>query len=217
MRRPSFLPAIIPLILVLVALQVLAQTGSRTSLPSRIHGQVRYSVGGAPVDHALVRLQSFRGGVVAEITTDRTGNFVFTGLVPDQYTVIVRLPGFREEQRHVDLDIAKSEYVLVQLSSDASTAVPSRNSSPGIVSANASSEARAEFDQGRSELIDHKNIDRAIQHLEKAVALSPNFFEAQLLLGTSSRRWPKPIGNNLTVGCYEDREQSWRISLRPVL
>jgi cytochrome c-type biogenesis protein CcmH/NrfG len=185
MLRPRFTVAVAPLILVVVASQILAQRGSRAiSLPVQVHGQVRYSVGGAPVDHALVRLQSFRGGVVAELTTDRTGKFTFTGLVPDQYTVIVRLPGFKEEQRHVDLDTANSEYVLVELSSDSATATP-RQSSSRIVSANTSSEAQREFDQGRTELIDNKNIDRGILHLEKAVALSPNFFEAHLFLGTA--------------------------------
>ena len=186
MLRPLFTVAVLPLILVLVAFEVSAQMSSRTvSLPRQVHGQVRYSVGGAPVDHALVRLQSFRGGVVAETTTDRTGKFIFTGLVADQYTVIVRLPGFKEEQRHVDLDTANSEYVLVQLSSDRSTSAVSTHSSGRVVNANASPEAQAEFDQGRTELIENKEIDRGILHLEKAVAFSPNFFEAQLLLGTA--------------------------------
>jgi cytochrome c-type biogenesis protein CcmH/NrfG len=185
MLRLLFAAAVAPLILVLVTSQGLAQRGSRTiSLPVQVHGQVRYSVGGAPVDHAFVRLQSFRGGVIAEITTDRTGKFTFTGLVPDQYTIIVRLPGFKEEQRHVDLDTATSEYVLVQLSPDNVPAASPPNSSR-IVRANVSPEAQDEFDQGRADLIDNKNIDRGVQHLEKAVVLSPNFFEAQLLLGTA--------------------------------
>jgi len=185
MLRPLFTSAIAPLILAVIASEVLAQTTSRRiSLPVQVHGEVRYAIGGAPVDHALVRLQSFRGGVVEEITTDRTGKFTFTGLVPDQYTVSVRLPGFKEEQRHVDLDTANSEYVLVQLSSDTSTTVASRRTSARIVNANASPQAQDEFDQGRTELVDNKDIDQGILHLEKAVALSPNFFEAQLLLGT---------------------------------
>lgn len=181
-----FLCLFVALILIAIASQVLAQKGSRSvSLPAQIHGQVRYASGGAPVDHALVRLQSFRGGVVSEITTDRTGKFSFTGLVPDQYTVIVRLPGFSEEQQHVDLDTAPSQYVLIQLSADTSAAAASPRGSTRIVNANASPEAQAEFDRGRTELIDNKDIDRSVTHLEKAVELSPNFLEAQLLLGTA--------------------------------
>ena len=186
MHRPLFTTAIAPLILFAFASQILAQMSSRPiSLPVQVHGQVRYSIGGAPVDHALVRLQSFRGGVIEEITTDRTGKFTFTGLVPDQYTVIVRLPGFKEEQHHVDLDTAKSEYVLVQLSSDTSVPVASPRGSARILNADVSSEAQVEFNRGRTELVDNKDIDRGILHLKKAVALSPNFFEAQLLLGTA--------------------------------
>jgi len=186
MFQPRFTSAILPLILIAIASQVLAQRGSHpVSLPAQVHGQVRYASGGAPVDHALVRLQSFRGGVVSETTTDRTGKFSFTGLVPDQYTVIVRLPGFREEQQHVDLDTATSEYVLIQLSADTSAPAASPRGSNKIVDANASPEAQAEFDRGRTELIDNKNIDRSIPHLEKAIELSPKFLEAQLLLGTA--------------------------------
>jgi len=185
MLRPLFTVAVAPLILVMLVSQASAQRSSRqTSLPAQVHGQVRYSVGGAPVDHALVQLQSFRGGVVAELTTDRTGKFAFTGLVPDQYTVIVRLPGFKEEQRHIDLNTANSEYVLVDLTSDRSPPASRRNSSK-VVNVNTSPEAQEEFEQGRAELIDNKDIDRAILHLEKAVELSPNFFEARLLLGTA--------------------------------
>ena len=186
MFRPRFTSANVLLILIAVTSPVLAQRGSRpVSLPAQVHGQVRYVNGGAPVDHALVRLQSFRGGVVSEITTDRTGKFSFTGLVPDQYTVIVRLPGFREEQQHVDLDTANSQYVMVQLSADTSAPAVSPRGSTRTVNANASPEAQAEFDRGRTELIDNKNINRSIPHLEKAVELSPNFLEAQLLLGTA--------------------------------
>ena len=185
MFLPRFTSAIVPLILIAITSPVLTQKGSPVSLPAQVHGQVRYASSSAPVDHALVLLQSFRGGVVSETTTDRTGKFSFTGLVPDQYTVIVRLPGFREEQQHVDLDTATSEYILVQLSADASTPAASPRGSNRIVDANASPEAQAEFDRGRIELIDNKNIDRSIPHLEKAIELSPNFLEAQLLLGTA--------------------------------
>lgn len=177
---------ILALVLLVPFCGVLAQKGSHpVSLPAQVHGQVRYASGGAPVDHALVRLQSFRGGVVSETTTDRTGKFSFTGLVPDQYTVVVRLPGFREEQQHVDLDTANSEYVLVQLSPDTSAPAALPRGSTKIINANASPEAQAEFDRGRTELIDNKDINRSIAHLEKAVELSPNFLEAQLLLGTT--------------------------------
>ncbi len=186
MSRPLFTAAIMQLVLGLFAFQVLAQSGARqSSLPLQIHGQVRYTNGGAPVDHALVRLQSFRGGVVSEITTDRTGKFMFTGLVPDQYVVVVRLPGFKEEERHVDLNTASSEYVLVQLSADPVPPTASRRGSAKVVSANVSSEAQNEFDQGRTALIDNRDLDHCILHLEKAVELSPNFFDALLLLGTA--------------------------------
>ena len=74
-----------------------AQRAPSTSpIPLQIHGQVRYATGGKPAELILVRLESFRGGVEGEVTTDRSGKFNFSGLNPDLYVVSVRTSGFRE-------------------------------------------------------------------------------------------------------------------------
>src|SRR5215510_7182693 len=67
-----------------------------------IHGQVRFTDGGAPADNVLVRLESYDGGgSVSEAFTDRLGKFRFTGLQPAQYSIRVRQEGFRDAQQTV--------------------------------------------------------------------------------------------------------------------
>lgn len=49
-----------------------AQRAPSTSpIPLQIHGQVRYATG-EPAELIRVRLESFRGGVEGEVTTDRS-------------------------------------------------------------------------------------------------------------------------------------------------
>lgn len=45
---------------------------STSPIPVQIHGQVRYATGGEPAELIRVRLESFRGGVEGEVTTDRS-------------------------------------------------------------------------------------------------------------------------------------------------
>src|SRR6185436_4938207 len=55
---------------------------SPSSVVSRdIHGQIRFSEGGAPAQNILVRLESYDGGgSLSEVFTDPSGKFRFSGL-----------------------------------------------------------------------------------------------------------------------------------------
>src|SRR5215831_14347541 len=95
-RSTAFVP------LLFFSITVLAQRPPRvTSLPIQVNGQVRYAQGGRPAETVLVRLESFGGGIVGEVTTDRSGKFQFTGLAPELYIVSVRVAGFKEVQQQV--------------------------------------------------------------------------------------------------------------------
>src|ERR1044072_6473071 len=80
-----------------------------------ITGQVRFANGGTPVENIIVRLDRFSGGYVGEERTDRLGKFRFTGLAAEQYVVSVRMPGYRDVQRQVELVTSASEYLQLQL------------------------------------------------------------------------------------------------------
>src|SRR5215213_3793958 len=88
-----------------------------TPFPVRrtINGQVRFAQGGAPAENIIVRLDRFGGGYVGEERTDRLGKFRFTGLAAEQYVVSIRMPGYQEVQRQVQLETSPSDYLQLQL------------------------------------------------------------------------------------------------------
>ena len=164
--------------------------GQRTPRPNgvqwQVHGQLRYAQGGRPAEFILVRLESFRGGLAAETTTDRSGRFTFTGIGPDLYIVSVRVTGFKEIQQQVDLRTDMTDYVQLQLvSEEKNVPVDSTPKRAAVVDANVPQAARSEFEKGRHDILQGNNLNKGIVHLENAVRLYPQYLEALLLLGTA--------------------------------
>jgi thioredoxin-like negative regulator of GroEL len=174
-----------------------AQRSSRPmSLPVQVHGQVRYAAGARPAEFVMVRLESFRGGLVGEVITDRSGKFMFTGLLADLYIVTIRTPGYNEVQQEVDLRTQPSDYVMFQLvaKKGSSGLPPAPPRSGAVVDASVPAPARAEFEKGRDELLQRNNTDEGIAHLEKALSLYPKYLQAKLLLAAAymdKKEWTK--------------------------
>jgi Flp pilus assembly protein TadD len=169
-----------------------------SSIQLHIHGQVRYAPGARAAEFVLVRLESFRGGVIAEVQTDRTGKFIFTGLGPELYIVSIRTPGYKEVQQQVDLSTQPSDYVQFQLVAEDPKIVPASSTKrPGVVDANVPTKAREEFEKGRDALLQTNNLNEGILHLQKAVTIYPKYLEALLMLGTAymdTHDWPNAEG-----------------------
>jgi tetratricopeptide (TPR) repeat protein len=158
-----------------------------------IQGQVRFAQGGAPAEKVLVRLEGFGSGVNGQMLTDSSGKFRFSGLGQAQYVVTVRAPGYREARQNVDLQTTPRAYLQFQLVPEKTEPIAPAGSA-ATININIPPEARKEFEQGRTILLEEKNAEKAIPHLEKAVNLYPNFAEAHLLLGTAyldGKQWEK--------------------------
>src|SRR5262245_45558962 len=83
MSRSTLLPLLlVSVVLFALSLSALAQGARPVPGGYSISGQVRLAQGGAAAELALVSLESFRGGVVAQVQTDRTGKFRFPNLTP---------------------------------------------------------------------------------------------------------------------------------------
>lgn len=181
-------------ILFLSAFSALAQqAGHSTTEPIEIRGQIRYT-GNAPADNVLVRLESLAGGYVGEERTDRLGKFRFASLLPIQYILNIRHPGYQEIRREVNLVMVPSDYIQLQLVPDNPGSRGATIFSSKLVDANVPAEARKEFEKGELALLNHKKIDEGISHLEKAIQIYPRFIEAQLRLGTAymdRHQWDK--------------------------
>jgi Flp pilus assembly protein TadD len=179
------------LLISLGVVSAVAQVHS-ASEPIEISGQIRFASNGTPVPNIVVRLEALSGGLVNEEVTDRLGKFRFSSLSPVQYFVTVRLPGYREVRREVNLIMQSSDFVQIQLVPESSdTETPLRNTK--VLDAHVPPEARGEFEKGETALEKNK-LTEGILHLEKAIAIYSNFPEAQIELGTAymdAKEWNK--------------------------
>ncbi len=159
---------------------------SPTSVTVEINGQVRFTMGGAPAQQVLVRLESYDGGgSISEVFTDRLGKFRFTGLQPAQYSVRARQAGYRDAQQTVDMTTTSRGLVYLQLAPETSTSPP--KTITGTIDANVPAAAQKEFDRGVVALTEggKNKIAFAARCFEKAISLYPKFVEARLKLGTA--------------------------------
>ncbi|HYK22540.1 MAG TPA: tetratricopeptide repeat protein [Pyrinomonadaceae bacterium] len=187
MFRPVLYSVMLAIVICSASALVYGQRVPRpTSVQLQVHGQIRYAQDGRPAEFILVRLESFRGGLVAETTTDRNGRFTFIGIASELYIVSVRVPGFNEIQEQVDLRTQVSDYVQLQLVAEVrNVRVQPAAKRPAVVDANVPQAARTEFEKGRHAVLEEKNLDKGILRLENATRLYPQYLEALFLLGTA--------------------------------
>jgi tetratricopeptide (TPR) repeat protein len=147
-----------------------------------ITGQVRLPDGRATANDVPVRLEMYGGGLIDHGTTDSVGRFRFTRLRRAQYTVVVRVPGYREERQSVDISVVGRAHVILQLAAD--PAAPRRGPAAEVVDATVPPAARDEFEKGLAAASEKKSR-QAVAHFEKAVQLHPNFFAAHAALAAA--------------------------------
>lgn len=152
-------------------------------------GHVRLSETGLPANRIPIRLERFGGGLVDQIDTDGSGRFRFANLQRGFYKVILNVPGFRPSQQDADLQVNFRAVLIFELTAEDSRAFALID----VIDARAPAEAREAMARGRTAL-GKKSYQESITHLQKAVFLYPEFYEAHLLLGTAfldSRDWKK--------------------------
>src|ERR1041385_5374431 len=172
MCRTALYSVMIAIVICSASAVMVGQRVPRPSSVYNIHGQIRYAQGGRPAEFVLVRLESFRGGLIGETTTDRAGRFTFAGLAPELYIVSVRVVGFNEIQQQVDIRTQVSDYVLLQLVAEEKNApVSSTAKHAAVVDVNVPGAARSEFEKGQHAIFQAHNLDKGITHLQNAVRL----------------------------------------------
>jgi tetratricopeptide (TPR) repeat protein len=162
---------------------------SASANATEIVGQVRIAATMLPASRVPIRLERFGGGLVDQIDTDATGRFRFSNLPRGYYRVILNVPGYRPAQQDADLQVVFRASLLFELATE--------NTGPAVlldvIDARAPAPAREELIRGRTAL-SKKLYPEAIDHLQKAVDVYPDFYEAHLLLGTAlldGREWVK--------------------------
>ncbi len=151
----------------------------------QIQGTVRYGPAQRTAIGVLVRCSGTGG--TNEHLTDPNGRFYFR-VSPGHYDCSVRVPGFIEERRSVDLiDTQSSEFMDFRLREESDNRSPGTGASAQPAEPNIPGKAREEFDKGAAAIALGKkeNLEEGVIHLEKAVALYPQYLQAQLMLGTT--------------------------------
>lgn len=185
-RPPIFLACL------MIAIPVFAQRDRDAFTPGpsfEISGQVHTDNG--PARNVAVRLERFGGGIVDQMSTDNGGRFRFAGMVRGYYNVVVEAPGFRVASQTADLQVLFKMFLMFELSRV--TAPQPADGLSNVIDARIPEPARVEYAKALS-AIGAKKAGDAIRHLKKAVGIYPEFFEAQLTLGTSYmdvRAWEK--------------------------
>jgi Tfp pilus assembly protein PilF len=162
-----------------------------TASPSsfEVTGEVKLAETGLPIGSIPIRLERFGGGIVDQIDSDSRGRFRFPNLPRGYYRVVINAPGYRQMQQEADLQVIFRAHLVFDLISDKSGA--SNVITNEVIDAKASPQAREELMRARQALA-KKDTDGAIAHLEKAILIYPDFFEAHLLAGTArmdKREW----------------------------
>lgn len=129
-----------------------------------------------------VRLERFSGGVIDQVNTDARGRFRFANLQRGYYKVIINAPGYAPAQQEADLTLLVKTYMVFTLAPAEKDAA--RHGSSEVIDARVPPNARDEYVRGRDALA-HRNHAEAITHFQKATSIYPQFFDAQLLLGTA--------------------------------
>lgn len=167
-----------------------AQVAPRSNFSLQVNGQVRYNESNTPADNVLVRIESFTGGLVGQVMTDRTGKFSFNGLQPQQYIVTIHSPGYIDVRENVNLATSSSSYINALLIQDRTSILANNRAniislSPSVIDASVPAEAKAEFTKGKALLDQGKKekITESLQYFEKALQIYPKFLDAQLWLG----------------------------------
>ena len=183
-------------LLMLAAVSVYAQrdrdTYSANNQTFEVSGQVNLAGANSVARDLPVRLERFSGGVIDQVNTDARGRFRFGNLQRGYYKVIINAPGFAPAQQDADLTLLAKAYLVFTLSASESIKT-THVSITDVIDARIPPSARDEFDRGR-EALARRNTAEAIAHFQKAASIYPEFFEAQLLLGTAFmdvRDWQK--------------------------
>ena len=177
----------------LTAFAVPSQLSAQPNQLGKIIGNLRVVRGDFPAIPVLVSLE-MRGTPVTKVFCDDQGRFGFYALVANSYRVSVEDDAYEPASETTDVNPAVSPVNIVQLNlipRAKKNSMPERveGSNPYLIdpaefSREFPKKTLKEFKRGVN--ADHQNkADEAIEHYEKALSYSPNFYPAHNNLGSA--------------------------------
>ncbi len=168
-----------------------------------IEGKITFGTRMPPDEQFLIDLQSDQGISIQTTRTLESGNFRFTNIPGGLYYILVNIEGFKEHRQFVQ--VAGRTFVDVVLQEEESTpAGAGFAGDPDTIDVAALARRYPEeaVDEYEKSLEDAEKGDteRAIERLEKALDLAPDFYQARNNLGIQYQK----------LGRYEDAETQFR-------
>ena len=158
------------------------------SMPTTLHGLVRDAVTHQPLAHAMVVLDREDSGFVAQAETDFGGKFSFQAPGKMIFVLRVKVPGYEEGTKRIDLTLASSDYISLDLKPTKNSSAPSLASDDTVAArdAGAPPKARKEYETARQLFQDNKPGEESIRHLKKAIQIYPDYASAYVLLAMAN-------------------------------
>src|SRR6266446_1159888 len=172
------------LVLFQIVLSSPAAGGQVGSSAASLRVRVADSVAETPIERARVELMKFPDGVVQQIFSNASGEVEFTGVAPDTYVLRATQHGYLDAE--VQVDVRRGEFAKSVALSMQRTAAEKNKSSQGTVAVRnltVPNTALREFQLGAKFLSKEKNARQSIVHFQRAIEVSPDYFEAHFLLG----------------------------------
>jgi len=176
-----------------------------------IRGKLVFDSPYHPDERVEVRLERSGRQLIDTVFSDGVGNFMFRNLLPDQYFVRVKVDGYQEARERVELSSSFTRTATLTMFLQSETIVRKESSEgfegdPAVVDIN---ELRADYPKKAVEEYEKAledaekwNSKKAIDRLEKAVKLAPDFYQAQNNLGVQYQQ----------LGRYRDAERTFQLT-----
>jgi len=174
----------------LALLQAVSPVKAQTPFSDReLHGQLSYENGTPFTERARITIEDDQGGLAGQLMADARGKFEDIHLYKSRFTITIHANGYHDVITHIDLTADPREYIQVTLHPLPTSASAIAPAAPGAtVSVNDISvpeAAQAEFEKGRSLLLDKHKASDSVKSFQKAIQIAPSYPQAHFLLGTA--------------------------------
>lgn len=171
---------------VLVVL-ILTISGSATGQgsPQTVSGRVMYE-NRQPASQVPVQLRNFTDMGMSQTTTDLSGNFSFRNVSPGVYYVTVNLPGYIEANQRVEVGVFSSGLIflyLKRLPDDKTVSTTPPVSGVSSEYLKIPLKAREEYELGMRLYQKDNQLEKGLEHLQRAITLHPGFAQAYYGMG----------------------------------
>jgi len=151
-----------------------------------IRGKVRTSAG-VSLPRVTVNLESGTGAMIDQTVTNNEGDFYFSGLSDNSYSLVVSSPDYAVASERVEFVRNVSPNESGETRSVEITLIPKAGVRTGparfVFAQNIPDAARNAFEKGE-QLARQKNSPAAIARFREALQIFPNYFDAHLSLGS---------------------------------